>query len=296
MTKKHAVSVFVLIFVMVWASSAYGGDASEINKTIVFRRVAGELIQAANTQYTRCMYTHADASLSRAMEYEQYLTVEQLQQVDRLFLKIRVALAQRNVVLEQVNRAAKLIEQGDLRQAEVCLRHFSDNEFLTNKERKQIADKLAELDAESQEPAAVTAAAVGVTDEAVDIKLASLVIPESEPSDESEQFADNVGASPADKAAETKKITKKQKMLRSYGLAVVRDAVAKAKELASEGKFYKGKEALHRAGQCLIKYKADIGSELFDRYNSQLQALEEQIAAGRARWLGNWENRGAWQL
>jgi soluble cytochrome b562 len=78
----------------------------------------------------------------------------------------------------------------------------------------------------------------------------------------------------------------KRNIRRSYARAVVEDAIAKVQNHVNEGRFYKAKQALATAKQTLNRNHSHIGDSSFNKYHSQLKRLAEQVARGRARWLG----------
>lgn len=78
----------------------------------------------------------------------------------------------------------------------------------------------------------------------------------------------------------------KEKLIRSYANAVVKDAMKSVENNIVEGKFYWAKKALQEAGDDLSKNRGYIGEQLFNKYMDDLQRLNQEIIAGRACWLG----------
>ncbi len=72
-------------------------------------------------------------------------------------------------------------------------------------------------------------------------------------------------------------INRKRNILRSHTTAVVNDAVAKAQNFVSEGKFDQAKQAVEEAERIINKNQLHLGAELFEQYSRQLKQLNEQI-------------------
>jgi len=73
------------------------------------------------------------------------------------------------------------------------------------------------------------------------------------------------------------KLTKKEKILRSYSQAVINDATEKAKSFIEKGELYKAKQALRKAGTTIHENKSYLSDELYQEYMQQLIELGQQI-------------------
>ena len=284
----------MLVLIILVAAGSVFAIADGVDKVSIVRRVADDLIEAAAKQYERALYVHADESLSQAMEYYQYLTVEQRSKTEVLSGKIKVVLFQRDVVLEHIRRANGFVSNGRLTDGRDYLKQFCDSEFLTAKERKEIAKKLGELDTRIAGQGQLS---LQNNNETVD---------GSEDIDEyltqAELIAD-MDESPVIKAglpdaqqSKVKSLSRKEKMQQVYARVATKEAVSQVRILLEEGKFYKAKEAVVAARRILEKYASQIDAKLIEGYGAELDALAEQIDKGRVRWLGSWESRGAWEL
>lgn len=98
-------------------------------------------------------------------------------------------------------------------------------------------------------------------------------------------------AEPVPNKSSIEKANRKRDIRRSYARAVVKDAVTKAQNYVSQGKFYKAKEAVETAEQAISENHPYLGDELFRQYNSLLRQLNKKIVSGRARWLGDWGDK-----
>src|SRR4030042_4441920 len=112
----------------------------------VVRQVAQKWIQIGTEQFQRSFFKAAEQSFLRAKEYQDYLTAEEQQKLNKLIEETHVAVLERQRILEHIQTADKLIEQGELTKAKTHLESVKDNKFLTEAERKQISEGLKKVD------------------------------------------------------------------------------------------------------------------------------------------------------
>ena len=91
--------------------------------------------------------------------------------------------------------------------------------------------------------------------------------------------------------AETSFDTDRRSLRQSYAVAVVKDAVLKARIYVDEGKYYQAKEAVKTARQAIDENRNYLGENLFKEYNLKLRQISSQIHDGRTKWLGSWDSK-----
>jgi len=80
----------------------------------------------------------------------------------------------------------------------------------------------------------------------------------------------------ADRSQETP--SKKEKLIRSYTQAIVKDAITKARDYNKNKRTEEAKAVLEKARQIIIQNREYLGQDIFGQYDRQLQELSEQIA------------------
>ena len=121
------------------------GNGADEQKKVV-RQVAQRWIQVGQEQYKRGFFKAAEQSFVRAQEYKGYLTAAELEKLNELIEKTHIAILERKRILGHIQTADKLVEQGELIKAKAHLEKVKDSKFLTEAERKQIAEGLKKLD------------------------------------------------------------------------------------------------------------------------------------------------------
>jgi len=290
-------TVLTVIFLSISpAKSIAIAEQNHIGKTEklqTVRQVTGQLLDAAQIQYKRGLFAQAEKTIAQTQDYQKYLTAEQKRRLDRLSRKTAAALAERKVILEHIEKTDALIRQKQLSQAEEYLKNYKDSVLLQQNEREQITAKLKTLNNLRNEQLkhktdrhSNNQAPVSEPQPVNDARLLEdMAVPQ-----------ENDSKSVLEEKNKLRKLNQKKKILQSYRRAVVKQAVADAKYLVNEGKFYRAQQAVELARRAVSKHRLDIGEQLFERYTAQLKELTGQIAQGRARWLGSWESRGAWKL
>ena len=100
-------------------------------------------------------------------------------------------------------------------------------------------------------------------------------------------------AEPVKKQDSQIEVTSRSKSIQySYTRAVVADAVTKAQDYMSQGKFYKAQETVETAENVVNENRIYLGDELFRQYSQQLKELTEAISNERKKWLGDLQEIG----
>ncbi|MHC4642495.1 MAG: hypothetical protein ACYS32_12695, partial [Planctomycetota bacterium] len=112
----------------------------------VVRKVAQKWIQDGIEQYNRGYFKASEQSLLRAQEYQGYLSDAERKKLNELIEQTHLAVLERQRILQHIQAADKLVQQGELEKAKVHLEKVKDSKFLTAAENKQITEGLKKLD------------------------------------------------------------------------------------------------------------------------------------------------------
>lgn len=144
--RKPTWIILGLIFLLTTALSEVApSQASEANKQKALHRVAQEWTQVGTEQYRRFLFKAAEQSFLRARKYEEYLTATELAKLNDLLEKTRIAESERERALAGIYTADKFIKLDEPLSAKTYLEKIMHSEFLTEKEREQIAEKLRKI-------------------------------------------------------------------------------------------------------------------------------------------------------
>ncbi|MCK4886087.1 MAG: hypothetical protein KAS96_01800 [Planctomycetes bacterium] len=120
-------------------------QAADNGKQIV-HKVAMRWIQVGSEQFNRGFYKAAEQSLLRARDYKEYLTVEELEQIETLLAKTHEASLQREDILKDIKQADKLMSSGKFVRAKAYYEKILSNQYLSDEERQLVSESLAEAD------------------------------------------------------------------------------------------------------------------------------------------------------
>jgi hypothetical protein len=134
-----------VLFLTTALSSIGSAQTKEEEDAKTVRGVAQYFIDAGNEHYRRGQYSQAEKLFLQALEYESYLTAATRTKLNELVEKSRKAPLARKGILEHIQAADKLIQQGQLATAKPHLERVKASEFLTEDERKQVTAGLEEL-------------------------------------------------------------------------------------------------------------------------------------------------------
>ena len=136
-----------LVSVLLWAQVSKAGPSQpdEAEKQKVLHKIARDWIRVGTKQYERSFYKQAEQSFFQAVEYQQYLTTDEREQLSNFLEKTYKAELKREHILEQIKAANELTRRGQPGKAKSELEKSKDSEFLTKTERHEIAETLSKL-------------------------------------------------------------------------------------------------------------------------------------------------------
>jgi hypothetical protein len=121
-------------------------DGSEQDKQKTLREVAQNWIQVGITQFKKGFYKQAEESFLAARELQEYLTAEEHKELEQYIADTGNSLVERKAVLEDIQKAKDLVNQGEPIKARMYYEKARNNPYLTEQERRQIADELKKVD------------------------------------------------------------------------------------------------------------------------------------------------------
>ncbi|MBW7990499.1 MAG: hypothetical protein FVQ84_10845, partial [Planctomycetes bacterium] len=120
-----------------------GSERQEAN-----RRIVQIFLQLGQDQYAKGFFEEAVKTLLEAQDYEEDLPVAVREQLSGFLEKSQIAVLKRKSARDKFRRVNDLIKQDQLIQAKTSLEKIKDNEYLTKKELKQIAEVFRRIDAQ----------------------------------------------------------------------------------------------------------------------------------------------------
>jgi hypothetical protein len=145
LSEKVFLAALVPVLLLAQVSKAGPIQPDEVKKQKVLRQVAQDWMRVGTEQYERSFYKQAEQSFFQAVEYQQYLTTAEHEQLNNFLEKTYKAELEREHVLEQIKAANALAGQGRPGTAKSKLEGLKDSEFLTEAERREITETLSVL-------------------------------------------------------------------------------------------------------------------------------------------------------
>ena len=288
----------VLLLIMLLPEVAISGPKEDERKAV--KQVAQNWIQIGTKQYQKGLYRAAEQSFLYALDYREYLTDAEREKLSELLEKTHIAADERKRILESIQTANELVKRGELRKARVYLEKVKENAFLTEQEKKLVAEGLTkiakQLVGQDKEVKAITPPEVVSTSEAkaaierssraiaaavekekelvsVDSKPAAIARPEVRELRVAEPVVENKGGY-------IEVVNRQRKILRSRTEAVINDSEARARRYIELGEFEKARETVERAHRTVHENQIALGEELYKEYRGRCEKLNEAIAAG----------------
>ncbi len=144
--KKRILVIFVLVLLgSLFSKTVLVHAADESDKRQIVRQVAQDWVNAGTEQYKRGFYEQAEKSFLFALDYKEYLSAAEREELTDLLSQTRVALHEREPVLGTIQKADSLIREGQLSKARELLEKVIESPYLTSSERKQVSEALRQL-------------------------------------------------------------------------------------------------------------------------------------------------------
>jgi tetratricopeptide (TPR) repeat protein len=318
--------VVILILLMsghvVMGEEMAADRANEIDKRRIIRGVVKNWVEIGAKQYERGLYEHARKSLFKALEYEHYLTAAEYTKINKLLKSTSTTSLGREHLTEYIQAAKELIEKGELLKAKAYLERIKESDSLTKNERRKVGESLNKLYKQIKKQqkeiselykrsvefygkgqlekaregfvkvarSKVSGAPEGEMAEDYLIQIDAILQNEAKSKEIKKEGmpAKIAAAEPVKKQDRQIEVGSRSKNIQhSYTKAVVEDAVNKAQNYMSQGKFYKAQETVEKAVKLVNENRIYLGDDLFTQYSQQLKELIEAISKERKKWLGD---------
>ena len=127
--------------------SSYSNDRKDKNhKRETLRGIALSWIEIGNELVKRGFYEQAEQAFLSAGEYREYLSAQEDKNLEEQLNETRSGVTERKVVSENIQQAKDLIDKGQPVRARAAFEKIRNSSYLTNDERRQIADELKKID------------------------------------------------------------------------------------------------------------------------------------------------------
>ena len=293
----------VLASVIIICSAASLDWAAENNtaKQQAMQQQGKQFLDIASEQYGRGLNEDAKATVRKAENYKDYLSISDQSRLQYLLESLglkagggeAVVPATQNIAAELLTQARSLSAQGKYAQAKEKYLQVKQSGRLSAQEISAVDAEIAALEqaAEMQQKQAQQG---GVNNEYIKFVPADInaieTIPAEAPVQQPEAMAP---ASPVEqerpltvpptqeqiKEDYIETVKQKQRIQQSYTKAVVNESVAKAKEYADKEEFAPAKDEISRATAIVEKNKLLLGDEDYKQYTATLQQLSNEINA-----------------
>jgi hypothetical protein len=132
--KNTTVMATILVSILIWPGffcRCLAAPPVQGQKSAVISEVIGKWLEIARRQCERRMYEQANESLMRAVQYRDFLSESQLKQIDELSKKVQDAQGRQKRLVENVDKANSLMEQGELLKARAYLLESAKGDVLS---------------------------------------------------------------------------------------------------------------------------------------------------------------------
>lgn len=147
MTEPHSIRIIkwiIFLTVVMLLSGAAAEETTNVPASTI-GRVVDDWISVIEIQLERRLYEHAAESIQRARQYESQFDEREKNKIDQLAAQIEQAIAQRDILLQNVESAGRLIDQGQYLQAKGYLQEAAQSKVLSEEQVSRVKLTLARL-------------------------------------------------------------------------------------------------------------------------------------------------------
>jgi hypothetical protein len=87
--------------------------------------------------------------------------------------------------------------------------------------------------------------------------------------------------------AQSAAVSQKNSVAQGYTLAIVKDAAVKVNDCIKSSDFYQAQKVIDNAKKILNENQQHLDEDVFGECNMTLKKLEDEVSAGRKKWLGS---------
>jgi len=147
----RAVWLGLVILIQVYFFPSAAAKAAHARPGHVVDKVVDNWIAVAQTQCDRRLYAQAEDSLLRIQQYRQYFSEQQKRKINELVEGIQRATSERTRLLQNVDSAGRLIEEGEFLKARAYLHEAVKSIVLSDQERNRVKLTLQRVEAKVDE-------------------------------------------------------------------------------------------------------------------------------------------------
>lgn len=139
-------AVVLVVTLFAFLSSLSFGQPQEVDKQKIVSRVAQDWIRIGTKQYEKGFYGQAEKSLLRALDYQKYLSVSDINQINDLLTKVKSASESDSVIAENMQKGGELFAEGKLLEAQACYEQAKNSPGISKDKLDYIEGILKEID------------------------------------------------------------------------------------------------------------------------------------------------------
>ncbi len=253
------------------------------------KKEATEHIRSADRLIRQGQFIRAKAHL-KAVDGSGLLTTKEKDVVENGLKKIEGWLKEQEKQIKQIyDRSVELYNEGQFDNARAGFIEVAKNGLLSLPDGQTAEDYIHKID--------TSVGKIGGTFTPTDLSLY-----ESESTVKSGSWSEDGGIlnkkdkvnanknvfSPKIKSAELAQLatmSRKNSVAQGYTQAIVKDALTKARGYIKNSNFYQAQKSIDNARKALNENRLYLDADDFDEYNRSLKKLEEEVSAGRKKWL-----------
>jgi tetratricopeptide (TPR) repeat protein len=142
---KFAVLEVVLLSFGICFAAEPNLEQPGLAKDKVLHEEAQNWIQVGLTQFKRGLYEQAEKSFVSAQGFGEYLSAQENKELEENITKTRKATIEKQEAMVHLKKAEELVKQGQPIEAKAHYEKVRNNPYLTEQQRKEIADQLKKL-------------------------------------------------------------------------------------------------------------------------------------------------------
>jgi tetratricopeptide (TPR) repeat protein len=143
-----SIALFLILLLLAFIPQVVLSQTEQANDDQTMRNVVQYLMRVGTEQYEKGFYVQAEKTFLMTQGYQEYLTGLERTKLTTLLQKAQTAAREREVVLQQREKAYKLIGQGELKQAKTQLLKIKDSDFLTSEEKATVERTIVGINAQ----------------------------------------------------------------------------------------------------------------------------------------------------
>jgi len=141
----------LVILVSMYSCCPAAAKDVQTGSSRVVNQVVDNWIAVTQTQCDRRLYEQAEDSILRAQQYQPYFNEQQRQKISELLEEIKQSMSERTRLLQNVDKAGQLIDEGQLLKARAYLHEAAKSKGLSDEEKNRVKLTLQRVEAKIAE-------------------------------------------------------------------------------------------------------------------------------------------------